>query len=90
MNWGFRGIKTKLGHPSAGALQQYSCSFVKHTNPCGCASDGDPIEAYKRAYHGDVNAAMGGILAINFPLSKEFASTMMSTYDRWQLQTKST
>jgi len=83
LNWGWRGIHTPCGQPSSGTLSQYSCSFIKHTNPCGCALADDPIQAYEHAYHGDVNAAMGCILAINFTLTKEFASTMMSTYDRW-------
>ncbi len=68
------------------------CCFIKHTNPCGVglvagdARNGgiDPrLEAYRRAYLGDPNAAMGGILAVNFPVTAQFATAVMETYDRW-------
>ncbi len=57
--------------------------FIKHTNPCGSAIDADPIEAYRNAYLGDPNAAMGGILAVNFNVNAEFAEEVMETYQRW-------
>ncbi len=59
------------------------CVFVKHTNACGCCVDDDPLEAYRKAYLGDPNAAMGGILACNFKVEAEFATVVMETYDRW-------
>jgi AICAR transformylase/IMP cyclohydrolase PurH/REP element-mobilizing transposase RayT len=57
--------------------------FIKHTNACGVGIAEEPIEAYRRAYLGDPNAAMGGILAVNFAVSAEFAATVMETYDRF-------
>ena len=60
-----------------------SAVFIKHTNACGVGIAGDPIEAYRRAYMGDPNAAMGGILAVNSPVTAEFASMVMETYDRF-------
>jgi phosphoribosylaminoimidazolecarboxamide formyltransferase/IMP cyclohydrolase len=60
-----------------------SVCFIKHTNACGVAVDPDPIEAYRRAYLGDPNAAMGGILAVNFNVDAEFATAVMQTYQRW-------
>ena len=57
--------------------------FIKHTNACGTAVDPDPVEAYRRAYLGDPNAAMGGILAVNFNVTAEFATAVMETYQRW-------
>ncbi len=70
------------------------CCFIKHTNACGTAvapvvseSPEDVlaarIEAYRRAYLGDPNAAMGGILAVNFPVTTAFAAAVMETYQRW-------
>lgn len=59
-----------------------TCVFIKHTNPCGVGVTADAIEAYRRAYLGDPNAAMGGILACNFAINAEFAATVMETYDR--------
>lgn len=71
----------------------FVCVFIKHTNACGVgvtqAADESlesrhaaRLEAYQRAYLGDPNAAMGGILAVNFPVDAEFAAWVMETYDR--------
>jgi AICAR transformylase/IMP cyclohydrolase PurH len=57
--------------------------FIKHTNACGVAVDADPVAAYRRAYLGDPNAAMGGILAIDFAVTPAFAEVVMETYARW-------
>ncbi len=59
------------------------CVFIKHTNACGVGVSDDPLDAYRRAYVGDPNAAMGGILAVNFPVTKDFAEVVMETYDRF-------
>lgn len=58
-------------------------TFIKHTNACGVAVDSDPVEAYRKAYLGDPNAAMGGILAVNFEVDAAFAEAVMNTYQRW-------
>ncbi len=57
--------------------------FIKHTNACGTGVDENPIEAYRKAYLGDPNAAMGGILAVNFQVDASFAETVMGTYQKW-------
>ena len=57
--------------------------FIKHTNACGVAVAPDPVEAYRKAYLGDPNAAMGGILAVNFPVDAAFAEAVLETYARW-------
>ncbi|MDX2199131.1 MAG: bifunctional phosphoribosylaminoimidazolecarboxamide formyltransferase/IMP cyclohydrolase [Phycisphaerae bacterium] len=73
--------------------QNAVCVFVKHNNACGVGvvtpSSSAPedvlaaqIEAYSRAYLGDPNAAMGGVLACNFDVDAEFAQAVMSTFDR--------
>ncbi|MEK6798278.1 MAG: bifunctional phosphoribosylaminoimidazolecarboxamide formyltransferase/IMP cyclohydrolase [Planctomycetota bacterium] len=59
-----------------------STVFVKHTNACGVGIGSEPTEAYRRAYLGDPNAAMGGILACSFQVTAEFAGLVMETYDR--------
>lgn len=63
--------------------QQATCCFIKHTNACGSAIGDDPVEVYRRAYLGDPNAAMGGILAVNFPVDADFAEVVMETYGRF-------
>jgi phosphoribosylaminoimidazolecarboxamide formyltransferase/IMP cyclohydrolase len=58
-------------------------AIIKHANPAGCAVDDDLVEAYRKAYFGDVNAAMGGIIAVNRPVTEELATAIVETYKRW-------
>jgi phosphoribosylaminoimidazolecarboxamide formyltransferase/IMP cyclohydrolase len=58
-------------------------AVIKHANPSGCAVDSDLVEAYRKAYFGDVNAAMGGIIAVNRPVTAELASAIVESYKRW-------
>jgi len=60
-----------------------SACFIKHTNACGVGIAEDPIEAYRLAYLGDPNAAMGGILAVNHPVDAAFAEAVMDSLGRW-------
>jgi phosphoribosylaminoimidazolecarboxamide formyltransferase/IMP cyclohydrolase len=56
---------------------------VKHLNPCGCAVDEDILEAYRKAYEGDVVSAFGGIIALNRKVDVELARTIMESYSRF-------
>jgi len=56
---------------------------VKHLNPCGCAVDEDVIEAYRKAYEGDVISAFGSIVALNKKVDVELARTIMESYSRF-------
>ena len=56
---------------------------VKHLNPCGCAVDQDILEAYRRAYEGDVISAFGGIVALNRAVDAELAQMIMESYSRF-------
>lgn len=67
-------------------LRTSAVVFVKHTNPCGVGIGADPLEAYRSAYLGDPNAAMGGILACNFAVDGAFATAVMDTYATWGKQ----
>ncbi len=58
-------------------------AIIKHANPAGCAVDTDTVEAYRKAYFGDVNACMGGIIAVNRPVHADLAEAIMDTYQRW-------
>jgi len=58
-------------------------AIIKHANPSGCAVDADLVEAYRKAYFGDVNAAMGGIIAVNRPVTTDLASAIVESYKRW-------
>ncbi|MGB0716422.1 MAG: bifunctional phosphoribosylaminoimidazolecarboxamide formyltransferase/IMP cyclohydrolase [Phycisphaerae bacterium] len=59
-----------------------NCVFVKHNNACGVGLGQDPSDAYEKAYLGDFNAAMGGVLACNFAVDASFAEFVMHTYDK--------
>ncbi|MBL7132498.1 MAG: bifunctional phosphoribosylaminoimidazolecarboxamide formyltransferase/IMP cyclohydrolase [Phycisphaerae bacterium] len=58
-------------------------AIIKHANPAGCAIDDDLVEAYRKAYFGDVNACMGGIIAVNRAVTKALAQAIVQTYKRW-------
>jgi phosphoribosylaminoimidazolecarboxamide formyltransferase/IMP cyclohydrolase len=61
-------------------------AIIKHANPAGVAVDANLVEAYRKAYFGDVNAAMGGIIAVNRPVTCELATAITETYARWGKQ----
>ena len=42
-----------------------------------------PVEACRRAYLGDPNAAMGGILSVSFNVNQRVAEAVMNALDRW-------
>jgi len=58
-------------------------AIIKHANPAGCAVDDDLVEAYRKAYFGDVNACMGGIVAVNRTVTAELARAIVETFARW-------
>ena len=57
--------------------------IIKHANPAGAAIDDNLVEAYRKSYFGDVNAAMGGIIAVNRPVEADLASAITESYARW-------
>ncbi len=73
----------ELTRAGTAGMRASAVCFIKHTNACGAALHADPGEAYGKAYLGDPNAAMGGILAVNFDVTADFAATVMETYARW-------
>ncbi len=58
-------------------------AFIKHTNACGCAIGDDAIDTYRRAYLGDPIAAAGGVLCMNYPVTREVADAVMNSYKSW-------
>jgi hypothetical protein len=89
---GYQPVRV-TGDTAADPTASVAC-FIKHTNACGVGitpvEEGNSawnaagqIEAYRRAYLGDPNAAMGGVLAVNFDVDVEFAAAVMETYQRF-------
>lgn len=48
-------------------------AIIKHNNPCGVASDTEPIKAFVKAFEGDPISAYGGIVACNFEINEDIA-----------------
>ena len=55
-------------------------TIIKHTNPCGLASDPYQPEAYKKANAGDPVSAYGGIVGFNRTVTAETANEMRSVF----------
>jgi phosphoribosylaminoimidazolecarboxamide formyltransferase/IMP cyclohydrolase len=61
-------------------VRQFStpaCVIVKHANPCGVATAGTLLEAYKKAFRTDPTSAFGGIIAFNQPLDAQLAAAIV-------------
>ncbi|WP_298336414.1 bifunctional phosphoribosylaminoimidazolecarboxamide formyltransferase/IMP cyclohydrolase [Ferrimicrobium sp.] len=54
-----------------------ACVIVKHGGPCGVARRATIVDAYIEAFKGDPLSAFGGVVAINRPLTRELAQTML-------------
>ena len=57
-----------------------ACVIVKHANPCGVATGGSLIEAYRRALECDPVSAFGGIVALNTRLDKTTAEKIIEIF----------
>jgi phosphoribosylaminoimidazolecarboxamide formyltransferase/IMP cyclohydrolase len=49
-------------------------AIIKHTNPCGVGTDENLVEAYRKAFATDTISPFGGIIVVNRPVEKDFAS----------------
>ncbi len=61
-------------------FEEPSVSVIKHTNPCGLASNRDLTEAYRRAFSADTVSAFGGIVALNRAVDKATAEEITKTF----------
>lgn len=61
-------------------FSETAVAVIKHTNPCGLASNPDVLEAYRRAYKGDPVSAFGGILALNRRLTVAVSEEMANNF----------
>lgn len=55
-------------------------AIIKHANPCGVATSGDTLSAYKKALLCDPVSAFGGIIALNRPLTADLASAITERF----------
>ncbi len=61
-------------------FKEPSCAIIKHTNPCGVASDKDAFTAYINAFSCDTVSAFGGIVAFNKTVDKKTAKEVTKTF----------
>jgi len=61
-------------------FEEPAAAIIKHTNPCGFATAGDLLDAYRRAYECDPRSAFGGIVAVNRPLDEPTAEELSRTF----------
>jgi len=55
-------------------------AILKHTNPCGVATDEDLREAWDKAFATDKQAPFGGIIICNRPLTLELAKAISEIF----------
>ncbi len=65
-------IVLEFGEPAA--------AVIKHTNPCGAAIGTSAADAYVRARDADAMAAFGGIVALNQPIDRAAAESIVATF----------
>ena len=59
---------------------QPACVIVKHANPCGVATGGSTLEAYRKAFATDSTSAFGGIIAFNRALDAPAAEAVAQQF----------
>ena len=59
---------------------QTACAVVKHTTPCGLASGGTAIEAYRKALACDPVSAFGSVIAFTVPVDDATADAVSSLF----------
>ena len=63
-----------------GEFQKPTVAILKHTNPCGVASDVDLVTAWEKAFSTDRQAPFGGIIVVNQTVDKTFALKVSSIF----------
>ena len=66
----------------AAEFEQPAVVIVKHTNPCGCATDasGNMAEIFRKALACDPKSAFGGIIALNRTVDAAAATAITSIF----------
>jgi len=59
---------------------EIACVIVKHANPCGVATAGSALDAYRKAFKTDPTSAFGGIIAFNSAIDKATAEAVSGQF----------
>tara|TARA_A100001011_G_scaffold338776_1_gene369800 strand:+ start:709 stop:1626 length:918 start_codon:yes stop_codon:yes gene_type:complete len=54
--------------------------IIKHSNPCGVASDKNIVKAFQKSYESDKKSAFGGIIILNRLLNSELAKVIVKNF----------
>ncbi|MDR2586040.1 MAG: bifunctional phosphoribosylaminoimidazolecarboxamide formyltransferase/IMP cyclohydrolase [Prevotellaceae bacterium] len=57
-------------------FSQPTIAIIKHTNPCGCASDSNLLKAWEKALNADPISAFGGVVITNCPIDTAVAKAI--------------
>ena len=57
-------------------FKEPTVAILKHTNPCGIASDNDITTAYQKAFATDTVSPFGGVIVTNANIDMEFVDTI--------------
>jgi phosphoribosylaminoimidazolecarboxamide formyltransferase/IMP cyclohydrolase len=57
-----------------------ACAIIKHTNPCGTATGGNLLEAYRKALVADPVSAFGGVIGVNREINGDTAEEMAALF----------
>jgi phosphoribosylaminoimidazolecarboxamide formyltransferase/IMP cyclohydrolase len=63
--------------PFAGEI---CCAIIKHTTPCGLATGGSAVEAYRKALACDPVSAFGSVISFSAPVDDEAAEAVSSLF----------
>jgi phosphoribosylaminoimidazolecarboxamide formyltransferase / IMP cyclohydrolase len=63
-----------------GSAEDAAVAIIKHTNPCGAATGGTVLEAYKRALEADPVSAFGSVIGINREVDAEAAEEIAKLF----------
>jgi phosphoribosylaminoimidazolecarboxamide formyltransferase/IMP cyclohydrolase len=61
-------------------LPRPACAIVKHNNPCGAATGGRALDAYRRAFECDPLSAFGGVIVLDEPVDLETAQALSEQF----------
>jgi phosphoribosylaminoimidazolecarboxamide formyltransferase/IMP cyclohydrolase len=56
------------------------CAIIKHTTPCGLATAGNALDAYRKALACDPVSAFGSVIAFTVPVNDETAEAVSSLF----------
>ncbi len=61
-------------------FEEPTVAIIKHTNPCGAATGGDVLEAYRKALVADPVSAFGGVIGVNRAVDSDAAEEMAALF----------